>query len=319
MEIETLVEELDQIVGYKGAGGLIEAVVRAPKLLGQTRYRRSDDPRALLVRDITNVIACLPEPIQEHANGILPINLPDEYIIGRLRKLGLGEASSTAKHWHRIAVLSRVAFGLAALAGDRNPSYRILRAHFQVRQVRGPSLPTLPSGRSMRIIEIDWLIESNVSDLGWFHFDLPTEPYLKLTQLRVAGHPCVRTIHVGEKWHNHHFALNLSPGLPTGLPISLKVDIEYNRNKRAPAQVQFTPGEPIGELAFSYTRLYSKHKCRFVEWVANNEFERIEGETIRTELEEVDGLRPVEETDHFTLREPKVGRTYQFSWSGDEI
>src|SRR5580704_1254899 len=156
MDIDTIISELNEFVRYKGQGGLVEAAARAPKLLQQPRYQQASDPWELLADDIKVAIARLPKAAQKEASGILPIAEPDEFIIGRLRRLGKGGYSSDAVRWHRTAVLGRVANELLKICGEQ-PSYRMLAVDIHVRdELSGRDLGGTDH---IRTIWFTWTIE----------------------------------------------------------------------------------------------------------------------------------------------------------------
>ena len=183
MDIDTIIEELDKLVHYRGDGGPVGATADAPKLLRQPRYQQADDDRhELLAKDIKAAIARLPKDLQTEANALLRIGVPGQYIIDRLRLVGKGGYSTDARRWHRKAVLGRVA-GEPIKLWDA-PSYRVLDLDINVWQtsvaIRVGIAPTM----HFRYIEFRWKIESLVSDLRWFAFSFPTPKRLKFREFK---------------------------------------------------------------------------------------------------------------------------------------
>jgi hypothetical protein len=336
MDIDTVISELDRILHYRGREGLVEAVAMAPKLLKQERYQAADDPRESLAADIRAAVRRLPKDLQAAANGILPIDKPNAYIIGRLRSLGIGGYSNDAVRWHRAAVLGRVAGELVKLYAPTPPSYRILDLDINVwEQAAGPSVGFGPWINS-RAIEFRWTLESLVSDLRWFGFSYPTPPRLKFIRMRrhMPGDaaaifrdnlPRAREYdwdqipHASDSRDVPGYLLRLSDTPPPGTPIALYVRLDFYKADKGVARFDYVPTEPLRRLSLSFSSdPDGKRTCVELDETARTILREFAVKPASfTEEPEQEG--EVEYTltqaiDRFRVRSPQVGRCYRLTW-----
>jgi hypothetical protein len=277
MDIDTIIGELDNVLHYRGQRGLVEAVARAPQLLQQDRYRPADDARESLAHDITAAIALLPKDVQKAANGILPIDRPNDYIIGRLRELGIGGYSSDAVRWHRTAVLGRVANVLLELyaetqPAEAQPSYRLQSIDIQVSNHALKGSRAFAQIAYRRHIEFSWTLECFVSDLRSLTFSLKTPIGLKFLQFApgVDNSRCesAERVPVANSADTHRYILFLADALPTDSPVTLTCWIEYGDANQAPSYFDFVPDMPAKRLSLSFETngVQAEVPCRCEAW-----------------------------------------------------
>ncbi|MGC2373119.1 MAG: hypothetical protein WA484_04510 [Solirubrobacteraceae bacterium] len=317
MDIDTIIEELDKLVHYRGQGGLVEGVAGAPKLLRQPRYQQADDPQELLVKDIKAAIARLPNDLQKEAKGLLRIDLPGQYIIDRLRLLGKAGYSGDAQHWHRRAVLGRVAGELRSLYDDAQPSYRMQTVDIHV--TNGLFGKSLGGTDYTRTIHFRWTIECTVSDLRVFIFRYKTPKQLKFSQF-VPGVPgpeyeSAERVSVAGSPDTHWYRLFLADSLPVGVPVTLNASIIYKKANKAAPRCDYTPEIPIRNLRLSIQTLNEETPGRCVAWddKTNKVLKEYKAKLLSETLE-YDGFSSVISTSQFKVRSPKVGQRFSLIW-----
>ncbi len=334
VDIDAIISELDNVLHYRGNGGLVAAAARAPELLKQKRYDLARDARESLAADITEAIALLPKDMQDAANGILPIAYPNEYIIGRLRKLGIGGYSTVAVRWHRAAVLGRVASGLHELYVEARPtefqpSYRMQSVDIRVSNHAFETPGILSRAVYRRHIEFSWTLECLVSDLRMFAFSVRTTDGLKFSKL-VPGQDGVlyesseRVAHANRT--DTHILL-LADALPANAPVTLACMLEYTDAEQAPSHFDFIPDVAAERLSLSLETNGTQGAipCRCEAW---NDAARIKGtkqiearvlkeyKGKTTSRQEMPALSRSDEwiTTQFLVPRPKAGRRYRLTW-----
>jgi hypothetical protein len=324
MDIDTIINELDKLVYYKGQDGLVEAAARAPKLLRHPRYQQADDPRKSLAKDIQRAIARLPKDVQKEAKGLLPIDLPEAYIIGRLEHLGKDGYSSDARRWHRTAVLTRVATELVKFYADV-PGYRILDTKIHVSErTFGGSILGVPGAQHQRIIDFRWTIESSVSDLRWFVFSHRTQWRLKFTEFRPGpeGYDCdsANRFPIGTRRDEHWYILRLSNNPPMNVPIQLHAYIVYDKAVKAQPRLDYFLSMPARSLSLSVAtwREDDNPMCVELDDEADKVLRQFQAKSVikTTDYDEEDSpeYTSVEKIGHFAIRSPKLGRCYRLKW-----
>lgn len=338
LEIDTIISELDNVLHYRGEGGLVAAAARAPELLKQKRYDLVNDARESLAEDITAAIAVLPKDVRDAAKGILPIDYPTEYLIGRLRKLGIGGYSTAAVSWHRTAVLGRVATGLLGLYSDASPndaqpSYRLQAIDIKVSNhaLKAP-LRTLSRAEYRRHIEFSWTIDCLVSDLRMFAFSVTTTKGLEFSRLvpGQAGPECqsAERVPYANRADTHWHILFLTDALPTDVPVTLACVLEYTGGPdQAPPQFDFIPDTDAKRLSLSLETNGEQGavpcKCEAWDQAAGiKTARRIDTLTPKeyksriTSRQEPGALGPWDEWVEtlFRVPRPKAGRRYSLTW-----
>ncbi|HWY18452.1 MAG TPA: hypothetical protein VNY27_07040 [Solirubrobacteraceae bacterium] len=332
MDIDTIIEELDKLVHYRGDGGLVAATADAPKLLRQPRYQQAEgDSHELLAKDIKTAIARLPNDpnkrlpkgLQSEANGLLRISMPEQHIISRLGLLGKGGYSTDAQQWHRKAVLGRVATELMKFYADL-PGYRILDTKIHVSEgIFGGSLIG-PGVQHARDIDFIWTIESLVSDLRWFVFSHHTQRRLKFTDFRPGseGYDCESAdrLPIGTRRDEHWYILRLSDNPPVGVPIQLHAHITYDKASKAEPQLNYLLSMPTRSLSLAVATSGEdgNHTCVELDDKAGKVLRRFKAKTaIKTTEYGEEGFTEytsVEKLGRFTIRSPQLGRCYRLEW-----
>jgi hypothetical protein len=322
MDIDTIIEELNELVRYRGQGGLVGALAEAPRLLRQHRYQGADDPHELLAKDIKTAIARLPKDLQREAKGLLRIGMSEQYINNRMELLGKEKYSGDARYWHRIAVLGRVA-GELIKRWDA-PSYRVLDLGINVWQdsyaVRVGVGPTT----HVRNVEFRWKIESLVSDLRWFAFSFRTPRRLKYQQFTggAEGYGCdsVMRVPVASSPDTHWYILSLSDPLPFGVPVELHAQLLFHKASKADPQLDYVPTVPMKSLSLSFTTGWedSQHTCVELDDEANQVLREFQ---VKRDIKttEYDGIPSVETVNRFRVRSPQIGRCYRLEWAGERF
>jgi hypothetical protein len=331
MDIDTVIQELNGIVRFRGSGGLTEATVRAPKLLRLARYKQAEDPHALLAEDIKLAITRLPETLQIHATGLLPIDHPDLHINGRLKNLGLSGYSGDAERWHRTAVLGRVAAELAALhaaqtapdqdKADGARAFRIKELHISV-ELLPPERN--PSSHHPRILSFQWLIESSITDLQHFSFRYNLGPTAELHYWESDSEvvrPSVlepMTIPTTEGDHRLYTVYFAKP--PTrGSSFQLEAQLHYQVLEPSPHVLGYILPAPVDDFALSVfvSRKDFDHVFNYCEREPG-----IYQEIDKGELSPKDrSLSPGPDYPvwcQYIPSSPRQGRLYEIGWEVDQ-
>lgn len=324
MDIDTVIEQLHAVMDVK-KGGLIDAANAAPKLLQLSRYKRADNPQALLASDIEAAIRRLPPDLANDANNLLPIKHPTSYLSTRWNEIGAAKYSAPAKRWRWTSVFGRVATELIKLYNDDATSLSYHVNHLHIHQVvYAPG----PLEETHRLMIFTWDIESRVEDLQWFAFAYSTknQSYSKWEALDESV--AVARIPVADSYdsENHWYIIHMPNSPRANQPVKLCVGIWFgpSSGKEIQPWLEHTLVTSVDKLVLTAHILHSTPSDQFTcsereaaSGKVLNEFVAEIGKTvIPSEIREFDknDSRPVR---FYIPDAPREGHTYRLAWKID--